>query len=54
MRHSESFAEANKLLAEAVRLGLEGIVSKKRGSATAVARPAAIQPGGLYQLYPLR
>ena len=33
LRYSESFDDAHGLLEAAVRLGLEGIVSKKRGSA---------------------
>jgi bifunctional non-homologous end joining protein LigD len=33
LRYSESFDDANRLLEEAVCLGLEGIVSKKRNSA---------------------
>ena len=41
LRFSESFDDADKLLAATARMGLEGIVSKKR-SAPYVAGPTAV------------
>jgi bifunctional non-homologous end joining protein LigD len=41
LRFSEAFDDAGKLLAAALELGLEGIVSKKRPSRTAPARTSA-------------